>query len=559
MSDDPARLSLAELIAQDVRLEAAEAATIVRDLCVLAGSGGYRQGASPLTPGRVSIDHAGRLSIVPGTSLTPSDLGTLFEVLIMAARRTGTTRVPAPLFFTMARAAGQVAAPPFATISELEASLARFAVASHWRPLADLYERWTSAASPNPEGTIEAPADAAGGRAASGDEASAAVARDSGTSFDAIPLSSRAAVEPPPIAVADVTQPVAPYAPRRVEIRPVWVALVATVGLVGGGLAAFAVSGNTGGYATPSAPTAVREEERTPATEPSRPPATAPSTGPAAAAGSTAAAAAPFLMSRDANADAVFSPSLSAGAVFFHSDTPSGSALKRADIAGDGHVSGLATILEDGAKNYHAQLSPDGESLAFDSDRDGERGVYVAHADGTGARRVSGDGYGAVPRWSPDGTRLTFLRAEADRSRVWNLWMVDLRTGHLSRLTRHSYGQVWAGSWFPDGTRIGYSHETRFIILDLERDDGEGRLTSYPSPIEGRLVRTPAVAPDGRRVIFHVSRDGAWILDLADGSMHRVLDDPTAEEFAWSPDGRRVAFHSRRNGAWGLWTMASEP
>jgi Tol biopolymer transport system component len=141
---------------------------------------------------------------------------------------------------------------------------------------------------------------------------------------------------------------------------------------------------------------------------------------------------------------------------------------------------------------------------------------------------------------------------------VWNLWMADLGSGELTRLTRHSYGQVWAGSWFPDGRRIGYSHETRFIVLDLARDDGQGRMTSYPSPIEGRLVRTPAVAPDGRHVILQVSRDGAWILDLADGSMRRVLDDPTAEEFAWSPDGSRVVFHSRRGGSWGLWTAAME-
>jgi Tol biopolymer transport system component len=135
---------------------------------------------------------------------------------------------------------------------------------------------------------------------------------------------------------------------------------------------------------------------------------------------------------------------------------------------------------------------------------------------------------------------------------VWNLWMLDLRSSELTRLTRHSYGQVWAGSWFPDGTRIGYSHETRFIVLEIDPE----RASSYPSPIEGRLVRTPAVSPDGRHVIFQVSRDGGWMLDLTDGSMRRVLDDPTAEEFAWSPDGSRVAFHSRRNGAWGLWTVS---
>jgi Tol biopolymer transport system component len=64
------------------------------------------------------------------------------------------------------------------------------------------------------------------------------------------------------------------------------------------------------------------------------------------------------------------------------------------------------------------------------------------------------------------------------------------------------------------------------------------------------------VSPDGKRVIFQVRRDGAWMLDLASGSMSRVLQDPTAEEFTWSPDGKRVAYHSRRSGGWGVWMMA---
>ena len=62
-------------------------------------------------------------------------------------------------------------------------------------------------------------------------------------------------------------------------------------------------------------------------------------------------------------------------------------------------------------------------------------------------------------------------------------------------------------------------------------------------------------SPDGTKIIFQVFRHGAWLLDLADGSMQRVLTDPTAEEFAWSPDGRRVAFHSRRDGQWGIYVL----
>ena len=69
------------------------------------------------------------------------------------------------------------------------------------------------------------------------------------------------------------------------------------------------------------------------------------------------------------------------------------------------------------------------------------------------------------------------------------------------------------------------------------------------------MIRSPTVSPDGRRIIFQVYRDGVWMLDVRSGSMCRVLDDPTAEEYSWSPDGHRVAFHSQRAGGWasGCW------
>jgi len=209
------------------------------------------------------------------------------------------------------------------------------------------------------------------------------------------------------------------------------------------------------------------------------------------------------------------------------------------------------TIVDDGAKNYHVQPSPDGGRVAFDSDRDGERGVYVAYRDGSGVRRVSGAGYAAVPTWSPDGRRLAFIRAEPDRPRVWNLWLLDLASGDNRRLTAFRYGQTWNASWFADGHRICYTHEDRLIVANLDT----GATQEFGSPVPHALVRTPAVSPDGGHVIFQVARSGAWLIDLADGSMRQVLADPTAEEFAWSPDGRKVAFHSRRDGQWSIWLL----
>jgi Tol biopolymer transport system component len=251
----------------------------------------------------------------------------------------------------------------------------------------------------------------------------------------------------------------------------------------------------------------------------------------------------------------VFSPSFagSGSALVFHAGRDPVARLMSAEMRESSSPLEVFTIVSDTARNYHPRLSPDGRLLAFDSDRDGERGVYVANRDGSHVRRVSGAGFAAVPSWSPDMRTLAFVRAEPDRPRVWNLWRLDWTTGALTRTTQHRYGQTWGASWFPDSRQLCYSHEDRLVVLDT--DDGTTRVFRSPRP--GRLVRTPAVSPDGRIVAFQVLGDGVWLLDLESGVMRRLIEDPSAEEFAWDPSGGRLAYHSRRSGEWRIWIAAA--
>src|SRR5207247_1103595 len=141
-------------------------------------------------------------------------------------------------------------------------------------------------------------------------------------------------------------------------------------------------------------------------------------------------------------------------------------ALRRAERGGDGSVLRITRVVDDRAQNFHARPSPDGLRIAFDSDRDGERAVFVADADGRHVQRVSGDGFAAVPSWSPDGSQLAFVKAEPEKPQAWNLWTVNLATRRQQRLTSYPFGQPWGGSWFPDGHRLAYSHEDQLVVLD---------------------------------------------------------------------------------------------
>lgn len=236
----------------------------------------------------------------------------------------------------------------------------------------------------------------------------------------------------------------------------------------------------------------------------------------------------------------------SAGAAMF-ADEPEAGIVPASHSAG--RTLRITKVTDGGARNYHAQVSPDGERIAFDSDRDGVRGVYVADIDGRHVRRVSGDGFAAWPSWSPDSRTLLFVRAEPQRADVWNLWRVEVDRNRRVRLTAHDVGQPWGGAWFPDGRRIAYARNASLVVLDTQ----SGRERVFPSPIRGRPMRGPAVSPDGRHVVVQVLRDGAWLLDLPGGDVRRVLADPTAEAYSWAADGRRLAYYSRRAEAWNVW------
>jgi TolB protein len=241
----------------------------------------------------------------------------------------------------------------------------------------------------------------------------------------------------------------------------------------------------------------------------------------------------------------------SAGGVVFASPVQSAAADSGTDPGGLNLK--IMRVVDDGSKNYHARPSPDGRRVAFDSDRDGVRGVFIADADGRHLKRVSGDGFAAVPSWSPDGHLLAFSRAEDDRPEVWNLWLLNVDSGDTRRLTSNSSGRPWGASWFPDGQRLAYTHGSSIVVFDLSTS----RQSPYESPQGRRTLGGPAVSPDGRWVIFQTAGDGGWLLDLSDRSFLKVLSDPSAEDFTWSPDGSRVAYYSRRDGEWNVWVMAT--
>ncbi len=79
-------------------------------------------------------------------------------------------------------------------------------------------------------------------------------------------------------------------------------------------------------------------------------------------------------------------------------------------------------ITEHPANDLYPIWSPDSSKIAFDSNRDGNREIYMMDADGSNLKRLTNNpAEDAVSDWSPDGRKIVFdsTRDWREESRRW--------------------------------------------------------------------------------------------------------------------------------------------
>ena len=125
-------------------------------------------------------------------------------------------------------------------------------------------------------------------------------------------------------------------------------------------------------------------------------------------------------------------------------------------ISASAEAEGLA--VGSGGEEYAPAWSADGAWLAYQSDAGRERGqneIWIARADGTGARQVTSSPVGTwsrAPTWSSDGRWIAFIsdRSGSAGSDYGELFVVEVATGKVEQLTS-SGGWVydWRPAWRP--------------------------------------------------------------------------------------------------------------
>jgi hypothetical protein len=191
-------------------------------------------------------------------------------------------------------------------------------------------------------------------------------------------------------------------------------------------------------------------------------------------------------------------------------------------------------------------LSPDGQWVAIESGRGASRTLTVGRRDTGERRRLSGGHPAARPSWAPDSRRLVFSAREFKDPDLWVVWVFDVASGQTTRIGSANGTQPPTVAWFPDGERVCYGNDDQLVVANT----ATRQASVLAIPGRGRAVGTPAVSPDGRRVVFAVAGDGAWIASVEDGRFVRLVADADVDALAWAPGGREVALRTASNGRW---------
>jgi len=243
------------------------------------------------------------------------------------------------------------------------------------------------------------------------------------------------------------------------------------------------------------------------------------------------------------------------------------------------------------ALDWHPRFSPDGRQVAFTSWRGGAADIWLADADGRNPRPLSNIGAAdpGTPRWSPDGTLLSFAAFAPDA--VPHTYLVNPNEGLPTLLTTGA-----ATGWSRDGEYL-YITDLGSVpsIVRYRRADGlrerltdgaagqeswDGRRVLYARSdapgIFARSLAADAVGPEERLVDDYVYPPSAGFQPVAGGfyyvsyapagqarairfydetlrSAHDVAPVPANASVVWgltvAPDGRELLFGAPTSSA----------
>ena len=167
------------------------------------------------------------------------------------------------------------------------------------------------------------------------------------------------------------------------------------------------------------------------------------------------------------------------------------------------------------------------------------------------------------PAWSPDGTKILYVRSQGQKIQPSDIfgvfldadvWQLDLRSGEENRLVAGAFNPAWS----PDGAQLAvdasWAGPRRIWVLDRLGQNPQ-QATSDKSEEVAHVA--PRWSPDGKKIAFQSierTKQDIRVVDLTTREIRSITDDvPNDIRPVWSPSGKFVYFTSDRGGGTNIW------
>ncbi len=241
------------------------------------------------------------------------------------------------------------------------------------------------------------------------------------------------------------------------------------------------------------------------------------------------------------------------------------------------HGRTVTQLTADPAHDIMPAISPDGQRVAFASNRTGSWDIFVMSSSGGKAVQLTSDSARELhPSWSPDGNKLVFCRL-GEVSGRWEMWVMDLAKGTAAEFIGYGLFPRWCpvpGTGEDGRDKIAFQRsrergDRAFSIWTVDYRPGDVTSPTEIASSTREALINPNWSADGRWITYAsvpsggAATDGSgrpksadlWIasvngfgrVNLTSGNFVNLA--PT-----WGPDNR-LYFVSDRGGNENIWSI----
>lgn len=194
------------------------------------------------------------------------------------------------------------------------------------------------------------------------------------------------------------------------------------------------------------------------------------------------------------------------------------------------------TLITSTRMDFYPSISPDGNRVAFVSDRSGVRELWICNIDGSDpARLTSFNGPDVLyPRWSPDGARLIFSALTGPNGN-FESYTISSGGGNPHKLNASEVRSIAHPIFSRDGRWIYFIPGPMQGSVDVWKIPSSG---GKATQITRSGAFRPEESPDGK-LLYYGKRDtsGLWSIPVDGGDERKVLDSVTANNWTVASQG----------------------